>query len=122
MHQKTKEMHKNALFNVYAHQFDKLNCCWSLFGLLICTHPAISIDNIVRCCCYYFVYFFSHSKLATSCAIIIVVLILVSWRLFEVFEPLFPTNRFHCSILCSTIIIINQTVGCIHGIENSLQL
>lgn len=70
MQRKTKEMHKNALFNVYAHQFDKLNCCWSLVGLFICTHPAISIDNIVRFWCYYF---FSHSKLATSCAIIIVV-------------------------------------------------
>lgn len=74
MQRKTKEMHKNALFNVYAHQFDKLNCCWSLVGLLICTHPATSIDNIVQCCYYYFVVvFFSHNKLATSCAIIIVV-------------------------------------------------
>lgn len=66
------------------------------------------------------VLFFSHSKLATSCAIIIIVVFNSGVSTF--FRAVFIwTNRFHCSILCSTSYY--QSNGRLHfGIENSLQL
>lgn len=63
---------------------------------------------------------FSHSKLATSCAIIII--LVFNSGVSTCFRAVFIwTNRFHCSILCSTSYY--QSNGRLHfGIENSLQL